>query len=128
MMDDAYTPELGQACFGNPWGAHAVSAIGEAAIQAVIDDFSRVYWNVNQTPWEYATATIGGVCFRPYWWGADDAPGAELPNLCLEGDDLQVRWYKHPGRGTTATKAMSPADWATWLEKCLAALAGADVK
>ena len=37
-MAQRYEPELGQAHFGNPTGAYAVSAIGHAAISYLLDE------------------------------------------------------------------------------------------
>ena len=128
-MPDAYAPELGQLCWGNPWGGFDVGNLGRACVEAVIGEVERVFWNVHQLRCAaMGTVTIGGVTLRPYWWGDEDDPHAAMPNLELHHYEpaVEIRWYKHPGRGTTVNREMSPADWAKWLDACITALAAAD--
>lgn len=116
--------ELGQAIFGNPTGDYEISDLGKACLHAVLDEIGRVFWNREQREWNCSDdPRIPGIEFRPYYWG-DDEQEAALPNLSFAG--VEIRWYKHPGRGTTANQAMSPNDWAAWLTSALAAVEAAD--
>ena len=110
---------------GDTVGAHACSEIGEAAIAALILQIDRVYWNVNQEHWcndagRRGDPLIPGIHYQDYVWLDWDDPGAErkkIPNLMVEGFDIEVRWYKYPGRGTSINRAVSPDEWSAWLDR-----------
>lgn len=49
-----------------------------------------------------------------------------LPNLVY--GDVEIRWYKHPGRGVSVQRAVTADEWAAWLTGALATVRAADVK
>ena len=117
-------PELGQALYGNPCGEYDAGDLGRACLMAAIDEIGRVFGNREQRTWDgYEDPGIDGVEFRPYYWGDDDAE-AEKPNLAYGG--IEIRWYKHPGRGTTVQREVTPDEWATWLTSILRVIQEAD--
>lgn len=115
---NTYTPELGQMVYGNPTGAHKMPYYAESLVLHVLDQIERVYWNQQQCDWDrFDDPEISGITFRPYWWGEDDAPEAALPNFVCEG--VEIRWYKHPGRGMSCDREMTPAEWCGWFDRCM---------
>ena len=132
-MTQWYVPELGHAAFGNPTGEFAVSAIGSAAVSALLAEVSRVAWNReqgeigfdNEGDAEAWNAYGTGVEWHAYWWGGEETLEAERPNLSFAG--VGVRWYKHPGRGESVDREMSPDAWSEWLDAALEAVRSADV-
>lgn len=131
-MTSGYTPELGQAAFGNPTGEYEVSDVGAAVIAALLDEVRRVYWNRAQAEIDFrdeAAAEMwnaygSGIEWHAYWWGDDDVPEAARPNLLFR--NVAVRWYKWPGRGESVDREMDAGDWAEWLTAGLAAARSAD--
>jgi hypothetical protein len=118
-----YRPELGQMFFGNPAGEFEMPEYACSLLVGVLDEFGRVFWNQHQKSWDRDEAvTMGGVTFRPYWWGDDNAPEAALPNLQLEGDLVEIRWYKHSKRGQSCNHVLTPGQWAAWHDRVMRAL------
>lgn len=113
----AHVPELGQAIFGCPSAEFAVPDYANALMLHVLDEIDRVYWNNHQEHWErHDDPKIPGLTFRPYWWGNEEAPEADLPNLVVDGFDLEIRWYKHAGRSTSCNRELTPAEWVEWFD------------
>ncbi len=125
-MSERYEPEMGQAVFGTPYAEFATGDLGEACVRAVLDEIHRVFWNVHQKKWdEYTDPEIKGVIFRPYYWGEEETEALK-PNLAAHG--VEVRWYKHPGRGETVATDMTPDGWSAWLSATLTSVRAADVR
>ena len=125
-MSELYVPELGQMCFGNPCGACAAGDLGEACLAFVLSEVERVFGNQKQRPWDYdENPRIPGITFRPYYWG-DWEEEAAKPNFVVDGFDIEIRWYKHPCRGVTTQRAVTPDEWAAWLSKALELVRAAD--
>ena len=132
-MAQGYVPELGQMVFGNPTGDFSVSAIGSAAVSSLLDDVSRVFWNRGQREVSFSNegdaeewnAYGSGLEWHAYWWGGEEAAEAGRPNLVFDG--VEVRWYKHPGRGESVDREMSPDAWSEWLEAAIEAVRSVDV-
>lgn len=107
----------------------------ELLISAILDkiesELSRCYWNKYQkemlSPFKNTGEIYSNNTFtvRAFYWGEDEEY-ANLPNFEYEG--LEVRWYKHSGRGLTwrykgGVQAAIPADFlATMLKKCFDAI------
>lgn len=116
--------ELGQALYGNPTGEHGSPEWFDALVEAVLSEIGRVFWNVNQREWNRLDDPhIPGIEFRPYYWG-DDAVEAAKPNLSHAGVD--VRWYKHPGRGQSLNVTPHPVTMIEWFSSALDTVRGAD--
>lgn len=111
-----YTPTIGQAVFGNPHGEYELSNIGEAAVMCLLDEMRIRWWNEHQSEWNYEN--YGGKFeTRPYWWGDNNHPDSEKPNLAFRG--VEIRWYKYPGRGMSCNQDLSPQQWSDWLNAAL---------
>lgn len=125
--------ELGQVLSGAYYGDYDVSDFTEALIRSAIDEYARVFWNVNQcefnTTYCFPESTrevvedqkldVPGLEIRPYYWGDDDAE-AEKPNLSFNG--VEIRWYKYVGRGMTTNVLYTPEQWSKWYNKLLKAI------
>lgn len=123
----ATEPEIGQMLFGAPTGDYGMPEYADALVHGLLSEIERVYWNLNQKEWDrYADPGLPGVEYHSYWWGDEDAPEAERPNLSF-GDGVEVRWYKYPGRGSTVNKKMSAADWCEWFTRAHALICKADL-
>jgi hypothetical protein len=121
-----FEPELGQALFATQaWGDHPMPRYADALFQGLLNEIERVYWNVNQKEWEsHDDPEIPGIEWRSYWWGSEDAPEATLPNFKF--GDVEIRFYKHPGRSNSSSVKLSPKAWAEWYESALDAIWDAD--
>lgn len=118
--DEHYEPEIGQICFGNPWGEFDAGELGRACVLMLLDQVARVFWNREQREWDRCEdPKIPGMAYQSYWWGDEDAPEASRPNLSL-GDDIEVRWYKHARRGTTTQRRVTPDEWRDWINRGMA--------
>jgi hypothetical protein len=122
-----FEPELGQIVFGkNLGGDFAVPRYADAFIQALLFEVERVYWNINQEKWDrLVDPQIPGLVFRAYYWG-DDSVEAEKPNLSFDFSPQEIRWYKYPGRGQSASVDFLPSDWIDWFEKGFEVILSAD--
>mgnify|MGYP001558513855 CR=1 FL=1 len=63
----------------------------------------------------------GDACY-----GHKSTCASVLPNFKFE--DVEIRWYKHPGRGMSVNKNMSDTEWAEWLNRCIATIRKADIE
>lgn len=118
--------ELGQMCFGNPTGAFEMLPYQDALVREILREIERVYWNKYQTEFDlYCGDTLPGIELRPYYWG-DDEDKAELPNLKF--GEQEIRWYKHPMRGSTCTLDWSADQWVAWFDAALAHIHSLDTR
>lgn len=132
-----YVPELGQMLFaGRSIQQFAVPDYVDALINALLREFSITYWNHLQEifPMDeggsyrpeldnvaYPVLDVPGLQVRSFWWGdEDDEFQAGLPNFAF--DDVEIRWYKHPGRGMSANVEKDPAGWVSWFDRALDAI------
>lgn len=118
------TPELGQICFGNPTGEHPCPHWVDALVREILSEIERVFWNNNQRRWDDCEdPNIPGIDFRPYYWGYDETEAAK-PNL--KHGDIEVRWYKHPMRGTSLNVEATPEVIIPWFDSAIAAIHAAE--
>lgn len=123
MSRERYQPELGQMLFGNPTGEYEMPEYAGSLLHGLLNEFERIFRNMNQKQWDRdEPVSFNGVYFRPYWWGDENAPEASLPNFGLDGDGIEIRWYKHPGRGLSVTHDLTPGQWAAWHDRVARAL------
>lgn len=93
-----YEPPFNQALLGNPWGEYKLPEYAQALFMAIQEEMGRVYFNREQESWEGGfDPEIEGITWRPYCWD-EDSPEAKLPNFVF--GEVEIRWYKYPGRGT----------------------------
>ena len=113
------TPELGQMCFGNPFGPYGTDDFVDALVDYILAEIDRVYWNNNQKEWnKYDDPKIPGLEYRPYYWG-DDEIESEKPNLKFAHSFQEIRWYKHPGRGQSCKLNWEANLWREWVNKSI---------
>lgn len=116
--------ELGQMAFGNPWGDYPCPHWVDALVRELLREIERVFWNRNQRKWDQSEdPCIPGIEFRPYYWGDDESEAAK-PNL--KHGDVEVRWYKHPMRGSSLNVEPTPEAMIAWFESAANAIRAAD--
>ncbi len=76
----------------------------------------------------YATGSEGDDHFKnevfeinPYYWG-DDETEAEKPNFKHYESGLEIRWYKHIGRGMSCNKHVCPECFWDIFAECMNSL------
>ena len=116
-MSKRYMPELGQAVFGCPFGGWECPDYVEALLDSLLKEIERVYWNINQKKWDlYEDPKLKDIEYRPYYWGEDEKEAIK-PNF--KYGKIEIRWYKHVGRGMTINKNMTRYKWVEWFNECL---------
>lgn len=120
MMANEYTPELGQALFGQPTQAYESDNLMDAAINLLADELNRVLGNVTQqhpidSPFSNTGARFDtdGLSVHAYSWADDDQPWN------LKGGDVEVSWYKWAGRGMSVNKPMVADETKAFLDRSL---------
>jgi len=109
--------ELGQMAFGNSVGEYSCPEFVTALLTHLLNEIGMAFWNKNQEEWDTNDdPEIPGIVFNPYYWG-DDPQEAGKPNFKFE--DVEIRWYKHPGRSMTVNKSLTEKQWRVWFDKCL---------
>lgn len=117
--------EIGQALFGCPTGQYECPRWIGALLNDILSEIERVFWNRNQKEWDgYEDPEIDGIEFRKYWWGDEDAPEAALPNFKFE--NVEIRWYKYPGRGMSVNVELTHLEWCEWFDRCIALIQKSD--
>ncbi len=112
-----YKPELGQLCFGNPVGIYELPEYVAAYLDYIYYEIDRVYWNRFQKEREeHWNPEIKEIEHREYYWG-DEKKEAEKPNFKFK--DVEIRWYKHKGRGMSCNKELTTDEWKDWFNDCL---------
>jgi len=117
-----YTPELGQAIFGQPYKEYAVPDIWEAALAFLSHELDRVMWNIHQKQYVGPFGNSGDA-FRcgvfeveAYSWDDEyDQPWN------FKWRDVEISWYKYLGRGMSANQELTPERAADMLTECLLA-------
>lgn len=122
-----YQPEIGQACFGQPYKEHEVSKLGVAALRAIEAYLDIVMWNRHQkiyvSPFGNNGAEFKNDTFEveSYSWGEEEQP------YNFKWKDVEVSWYKYLGRGTTSNIELTPNLLNDLLDDCLASLQRGDI-
>lgn len=115
--------EMGQWIFGNPWGNEGCPDYVDALLRDLLREIERVWWNNNQDTLDLSHGGNDWITeifqLRTYRWEGTDEEKA-LPNLAFE--NVEVRWYKYPGRSVTLNVKQTPAEWVAWYDKFLAAI------
>ncbi|MBM1556700.1 hypothetical protein JQV19_08570 [Sulfitobacter mediterraneus] len=118
----SYTPELGQAIFGQPHKEHDVPEIMDAALQYIGYELRRVFWNIRQQDTPDPFGNTGGeynsdvFSVHAYSWGDDDQPWN------FKFGEVEISWYKYMGRGMSANMEITPEMASDILVKCLSHL------
>lgn len=110
-----------------------------ALLSYLLDEYSRVYWNVFQEECpltaggvygigrsdKNAILSVPGLLARSYWWGDDLDPRAQEANW--EFDGVAFTWYKHPLRGLETNVQQGPEEWTAWFVRCVQMIRTADI-
>jgi len=124
-----YMPELGQACFGAPWSAYAIPEFAESLFETILERLRYIVQNRDQVAWDRAfDPKVPGVIFRSYCWNECRCPEGQhdpnceacKPNFVFE--EVEIRWYKYPGRGMSCNRELTQGEWIAWFDRCMAAL------
>lgn len=127
-MTKRFEPELGQMGFGNPHGAYECPELLIAALRYLDGEIWRVEHNAGR-PYDSPMDNNGGewknevFTVRGYYWG-DDERVAVLPNF--QCGDVEVRWYKWLGRGSSTNRPVTSDEIADILSRCLASVRAAE--
>jgi len=117
-MSEKYSPELGQAVFGNKFQQFEVPEYAIALFFYIKDEIKRIYWNINQEEWDEASSPgFAEIEWRPYWWGDEDEKEASLPNF--KYGNLEIHWYKHPGRGMSCNQDLKEMGWIVFFNEIM---------
>lgn len=120
----AFTPDIGQMCWGQPWQEHAVPDILDAALEAIRAELQRVLWNLRHTssdPFGNSSGSFRCPTFTVCAYSWNDDLGQPY-NFKHPQSGLLVSWYKYMGRGMSANMAVTPDMAARILTHCLAGL------
>jgi hypothetical protein len=118
---EGYSPELGQAVFGQPWQAFPVPDILDAALEAIRHEVQRVLWNLRQheiDPFGNSAGSFRCPTFTVCAYSWNDGI-AQPYNFKHPASGLLVSWYKYMGRGMSANMDVSPDLAARILTHCL---------
>ena len=122
MSDGNYTPELGQALFGQPHKECEVPEIWHAALSFLRYEIERAYWNTHQEKAANPFDNSGGEFKTPefhavaYSWIDEDQP------YNFKWRDIEISWYKYLGRGMSANKPLNPDLAAEMLSRCISSI------
>jgi hypothetical protein len=112
--------ELGQMIFGQPTEEHDLPLFAKSLFLAIVQEWERVWWNLHQVEWaDHESGDLGALHWRPYVYAEGPDEG---PNFWLDTSPLQLRWYKHPGRGMSASHAFDVPQWIAWHDAVMAEL------
>lgn len=116
-----FEPSLGQVFNGTQaWSQFDLPEYVTALFFAIKGEIERVYWNRHQHEWDgYENPGIPGIAWKLYYWGDDEAEVA-APNFTFE--DVEIRWYKYPGRDMSCNKEWKPEQWVVWFDRCMATI------
>lgn len=133
-MTEEYNPlqhSIVQASVGT-WCRYSVDAFVEALFSAILEEITRVHWNVYQHRWgpswhadEIEDPMIDGIQFTRYYDGCpcededEHRPECRHAKPNFQHEDVQFRWYKYPGRGMSTNKEWTSDEWRAWFQRCL---------
>lgn len=116
---EPYAPELGQALFGNPTCQHDFDAMPSSY---AVEEMLNVLWHfVDGDSYEPFSNDVFEM--RPYYWG-DVEEETDKPNFLHRASGLEIRWYKHIGRGMTVNKHVCPECFLPIFAECMNSLQG----
>ncbi len=118
-----YTPELGQAAFGQPYQEYECPEWLIAFLEYIDGELERVMWNITQERWDSPFGNTANSyrndVFEVQAYSWDDSTQQEWN---FRWGDVRVSWYKWLGRGTTVNREVDYATGARMLEECLASI------
>lgn len=121
-MDGIYSPEIGQAVFGQPTLRFEVPPIMDAVLSYLSHRLEIVMFNKHQETFPSPFSNTGNSfkCHtfevESYSWGDEEQP------FNFAWRDLRIAWYKYLGRGMSANMVITPDLANECLIDCLKAL------
>lgn len=101
---------------------HPMTDFSRALFEYVRSEIERVYGNRYQKQWDgNSDPEIPGITWNPYDWHYEEYPE---PNFSF--GEIEIRWYKYPGRGMTCNVQWTASEWARWFYKALETVREAD--
>lgn len=119
-----YTPELGQAIFGQPTQKYECPAFVTPLLQGIGDELCRVMWNINRRSFRSPFENNGEVFIcsvfevHAYSWGDVSQPF----NFFHAPSGVMISWYKYLGRGMSSNVNITPDMMVDIYNDCVAAL------
>lgn len=98
-----YSPELGQAVFGQPWQSLEPDRLTQAAIGALAGIWYAL-GDPNNDPFSNSGHRFDGDNFQvhAYSWEDEEQP------FNLKWRDFTASWYKHANRGLSVNRQLNP--------------------
>jgi hypothetical protein len=120
---EKYTPELGQAVFGQPYKTYKASELLEAALSSIDSELRRVMWNINQKEYESPFSnTANSFVSDTFEAHAYDWNDEHNQPYNFKWKDIEISWYKYMGRGMSINKQITNDEIELLLDNCLAAI------
>lgn len=125
--EERYTPELGQALFGQPTKEYGCPDWIIACLDLIEHELGRVMWNINQevygSPFTNTGQQFKNDVFevQAYLWDKED----EQP-YNFKWNEVEISWYKHSHRGTSINMQVDPQRGIEMLNECLASIRAMD--
>lgn len=109
-------PEIGQACFGQPWQPQECPEDVLGALRALSEAWELARDGDN--PFCNTSAMFDGKTFQAhaYSWSDDEQP------FNFAWRDLRVSWYKYLGRGMSSSRDVDRAEALEMLRECMGEL------
>lgn len=108
-----YQPELGQACFGQPYQEIECPRL----VLNVLESLQSAWYVLkgNENPFGNTGARFDGEKFKAhaYSWGDDEQ------EFNFSWRDIRVSWYKYLGRSTSINRIMTDEEVREMLKECM---------
>lgn len=118
-----YEPELGQACFGQPWQPMECPNEVKYALESMKLAWYAIRQEEKTNPFSNTGYRYDGKAFKAhaYSWNED-----EDQEWNFAWRDVRVSWYryKYLGRGTTINREMKDEEIAEMLRECMSEILG----
>lgn len=104
--------ELGNLLFGHSRGDFKVDRVLQDSSEwnrliSLSDSDFYGYTSIKDIENDGGGYENGVFTIRPYWWGDDDAPQAQMPNFLYKPIGFEIRWYKYPFRDSYMNRNLS---------------------
>lgn len=129
-----------QAMNGDRMGRYEATDFHEALLFAIAREVARVHSNVYHESWDRwgDDPKIPSLHWRHYQYdcecpdGSGWGPEQHLPDCSsstphFQFEDVEIDWYKNPGRGMSVNKDWPAEQWVAWFDRCLAKVREFDV-
>ncbi len=105
---------------------YALTSAQDDFLAVLLSEIGRVQQKRNGKKWDgFEEVGIEGIEYRPYCWSEDEEDD-DRPNFKFE--DVEIYWYKHPGRSNSANQLLSDDEWSAWFTRCLLLIQASETK